>query len=88
MNNLTFFNIHNRETDSDGNDLTDFKHEVGDEMIGTMTLDGKTVVSVSCPTKLGLYVFRDIKEGELSPYASLDELFGVKLKNGRFAVGS
>lgn len=83
-----FMCIWDRTTDSDGKDLADFKREVGSEMIGYLNIENKIVVSVSCPTTYGTFEFRDLKEGELSPYASLDELFGVKIKDGRFSVGS
>jgi hypothetical protein len=75
---LAFISIRNRDEDSTGRSLEEFKSEVGEEMIVELLPDG----SAAGNTTHGLFVFKDPKESELSPYVSLDELLRVKFVPG------
>jgi hypothetical protein len=78
-----FFNIEHRWRDSRWRSLRDYKEQVGNEMIAEH--EGG-IVTVDHP-RYGQFIFRDPTESEISPYASLEELTSIRLKDGHFQVG-
>ena len=84
MKTLAFLNVENRDADADGQSLSVYKAEVGDEMI--VTLDDETQEATT-DTNKGSFRFTNLKPEELSPYVSLQELKGVRCVDGHYQVG-